>query len=102
MLLYLTFIIVSSFLLNFITDITKLAKLCEFVTLEDEMIRDRIVVGIFKQTVKERLLREANLTLQMALSICRADEESSKGLTIMTKTEEIEEICAIKKGLKKM
>ena len=52
------------------------------------MIRDRIVVGIKKITVKERLLREPELTLESAISICRADEESKKGLSIMAEEAE--------------
>ena len=70
---------------EFITSTTKLAKLCKYGTLETEMIRDRIVVGIVRTEVKDRLLREPTLTLDSAISICRADEESRKGLDLMKK-----------------
>lgn len=49
---------------DFVTELTKLAKLCKYGELESEMIRDRIVVGIHRTEVKDRLLREANLTLE--------------------------------------
>ena len=49
------------------------------------MTRDRIVVGILRTEVKDRLLREPTLTLDGAISICRADEESRKGLDLMKK-----------------
>ena len=80
---------------EFITELTKLAKRCQYGTLEEEMIRDRLVCGIKKPIVKERLLREAELNLSQAVTICRADEESNKGLTMMKQ----EEVHAI--GLKK-
>lgn len=68
---------------EFVTDLRKLAKLCQFQTLEEEMVKDRIVVGIHNQSLKERLLREPDLNLEQAMFICRADEESRKGLTLM-------------------
>ena len=68
---------------EFVTELTKLAKNCQYGALENDMIRDRIVVGIRKMTVKERLLREPELTLETAISFCRADEESERGLTLM-------------------
>ena len=49
------------------------------------MICDRVVVGIYRTEVKDRLLREATLTLEGAMSICRADEESRKRLDLMKK-----------------
>ena len=39
-----------------ITELAKLSKTCQFGALENEMIRDRIVVGIRKMRVNERLL----------------------------------------------
>lgn len=40
------------------------------------MLRDRIVCGVNSEKVKERLLRDNKLTLESALSVCRASEES--------------------------
>ena len=68
---------------EFVTEITGQARLCKYGTLESEMIRDRIVVGISRTEVKDRLLREPDLTLDSAITICRADEESRKGLDIL-------------------
>ena len=49
------------------------------------MIRDRIVVGIKGPEVKDRLLREPELTLEKAISICRADKGSKKGLHLINR-----------------
>ena len=80
---------------EYLTDLTKLAKRCEYGALEVELIRDRLVCGIQKQIVKERLLREPKLTLDLAISICRAEEESQKSLSLMRQ----EEVNAIRRRM---
>lgn len=52
------------------------AKDCGFGDQTESLIRDRIVFGCVDARVKERLLREDNLTLKSALDICRAAEVS--------------------------
>ncbi|KAJ8044099.1 hypothetical protein HOLleu_11471 [Holothuria leucospilota] len=59
---------------QYVTDLKLKSKSCEFGPLRDDLIRDRIVCGIRDDNVKRRLLREAKLTLQTALDICRASE----------------------------
>ena len=56
------------------TELRKLAKLCESAQLHDSLIKDRIVCGIHSTEVKARLLREEGLTLDKALNICRTAE----------------------------
>ena len=63
---------------QYVTVLRTLAATCEFQTLHDGLIRDRIVCGIRNQTIKERLLRESELTPQKTLDICRAFELSRK------------------------
>ena len=57
--------------------------------LTDEMIRDRIVIGVRDKATKLRLLKEEELDLNKALSICRSNEAASKQLNFM-KHEEIQ------------
>ena len=59
---------------HFITDLHLKAKTCEFNSLADSLIKDRIVEGINDAKTRSRLLREADLSLQKALDICRASE----------------------------
>ena len=61
---------------SWVTFLRNKAKLCEFGEQELSLIRDKIVYGIRDLAVKERLLREANLTLDKCLDICRAVESS--------------------------
>lgn len=63
---------------QYVTDLRLIAQNCKFEALTDELIKDRIVCGTNSEKVKERLLRETDLTLVKALTICRAEEESKK------------------------
>ena len=59
---------------QYVTKLKTKAKSCEFGTLKDSLIRDRIVCGISSDSTRAKLLREANLTIERAIDICRADE----------------------------
>ena len=71
------------------TDLKLIAKDCEFEHLEDGLIRDRIVCCTNSPRVKERLLREDNLTLAKAISLCRADEKSRKQIKTLNDEEKV-------------
>ena len=60
----------------YITELKTLSQTCEFGTLCDSLIRDRIVCGISSTHLRERLLRETDLSLPKAIDICRATEVS--------------------------
>ena len=64
------------------------------------MIKDHIVCGIISEHVKERLLRETNLTLEKAIGISQVDEESKKQAKILndetTTTESIMSMAIMK------
>lgn len=62
------------------TALRTLSKTCEFVTLEDSLIKDRIVGGITKQETREKLLHTQDLDLQKCLSICRSAEFSEQAI----------------------
>lgn len=59
---------------NFLTDLRLKAKTCNFDQLNESMIRDQIVFGISDAKVRQRLLRETELTLQEAIKICQASK----------------------------
>ena len=63
---------------QYITVLRQLAQRCAFGTItDDEILRDRILFSIENQQVRERLLREANLTLARTIDICRAAESTA-------------------------
>jgi len=59
---------------NFLTDLKLKAKSCNFNYLRDSMIRDQIVFGTNDKKIREKLLRETELTMESAIKICHASE----------------------------
>jgi transposase InsO family protein len=59
---------------KFITDLRRLAKPCEFKTLENELIRDMIICGTRDRKLQEKLLNEDNLTLEKTIKMCQSSE----------------------------
>nr|XP_022902184.1 uncharacterized protein K02A2.6-like [Onthophagus taurus] len=52
----------------------KLSTTCEYDTLNEQMLRDRIVLGIRDVNLQEGLLRMEDLTLQKTIDTCKAAE----------------------------
>lgn len=63
---------------KYVTDLRVLASICNFGQLKDSLIKDRIVCGTNNSALRERLLREENLTLDKCLKVCRAAELSKE------------------------
>ena len=61
----------------------KQASSCKFGTLTDEMICDRIVIGLQDRNTKLRLLKEEDLDLNKTVNICRASKIASRQLRSM-------------------
>lgn len=80
---------------EFVNRLRKLASSCKFGTLTDEMIRDRIVIGLQDKATKLRLLKEEELNLDKTLKICRASEIASKQLKSMKSDQNGEQINAL-------
>lgn len=67
----------------FVTDLKRRAEYCDFGAIKDSLIRDQIVVGIKDIKLRERLLREADLTLEKAMKLCRITEQSKEQSKIL-------------------
>ena len=63
---------------NLFTKLKKLSKGCEFLDLQNSLMRDMIVIGITDNHLRQRLLREPDLTLNSALKLGHACEETKK------------------------
>ena len=59
---------------QFVNKLRKLASTCEYGPLLNEMLRDKIVIGVKCHKTRARLLRVNNLTLEHTLNICRTSE----------------------------
>ena len=75
---------------EYVNRLRKYAASCNFGSLTDELIRDRLVLGIRDQATKLRLLKEEKPDLNKAVSMCRASEIASKQLKSMKKESEEE------------
>ena len=62
---------------QYITKLRQLASTCEFGSLENDLIRDRLVLGTIDPSVRARMLREPKLDLQKAIDMCRNSEITS-------------------------
>ena len=63
---------------EFIADLYCLAENCGYGTLHDELVRDRIVVGIRDGKLSEKLQLEADLTLDSCITKMRQSESVKK------------------------
>ena len=69
---------------QFVTDLNLKAQTCQFDNLRDSMLRDRIVLGVRSQRVRERLLREDDLEHGKAIKICQAAEVTERQIETLS------------------
>lgn len=63
---------------TFLAAIRTLIRTCDYCgDCHDSILRDRIVLGVKNDDTQESLLKEQNLTLEKAISICKAAEQTS-------------------------
>ena len=67
----------------FITALYGLAEHCGYGNLHDEMVRDRIVVGIRNAALSEKLQLDAELTLEKAVTYVRQSETVKQQQTLL-------------------
>ena len=72
---------------SFITGLRLKSQTCEFRSLKDSLIHDRVVVGIRVPKMKERLLRDSELTVKGATGICKANEAAQAQIKVLTGAE---------------
>ncbi|KAL1474988.1 hypothetical protein MTO96_037619 [Rhipicephalus appendiculatus] len=58
----------------FVTELYRLAETCEYGDLKEELIRDRLVVGLADTQLSEKLQLNAELTLEAAVTAARNSE----------------------------
>ena len=84
---------------DFIHSVQALAQHCSYGTLHDQMVRDRIVVGIRDSLLSQKLQMEADLTLEKVTKMVRESEAIKKQQkTIRDKLDEAAELDSIRKG----
>ncbi|UYV80706.1 K02A2.6-like, partial [Cordylochernes scorpioides] len=84
---------------EFITRLRLQASKCKFESLEDELIKDRVVVGIHDDHTREKLLSDPDLDLDKAIQICMAAERTNKEIKVMQQHSD-QEVSVIKKNFR--
>ena len=84
----------------YITELRTIAMNCahEGIT-PDEILRDRLVLGLKDDGMRERLLRVNDLTLGKALDICKAAEQTSvqiHEMQVSSRDSSLESVCVVK------
>ena len=67
----------------YLNKLRKLIKTCRYSTLEDELLRDRIVMGTNKKEIRTRLLSEPDLTLDRTIDICRSTKQRDRQVDVI-------------------
>ena len=63
---------------TFVAALRKIAEYCEYGSVLDDMLRDRVVCGINNKAVQRRLLQEPSLTFEKALEMALAAETADR------------------------
>ena len=73
---------------SFITDLHNLAEFCEYGDLRNELICDRIVVGLRDKKLSEKLQMDYELTLEKAVTCARQTEAIKQQQTTLNSQSE--------------
>ena len=70
---------------TYLTELRTIAQNCDHASITpDEILRDRLVLGIRDDKFRERLLRTEGLTLKKAVEIIKAAEQTQQQVKQMT------------------
>ena len=70
-------------------------ELCDYGNVEKSILCDKIVSGMTDDTLRDKLLQTANLTLEQCLEMCRLSEHSSQQLASAVAAAQNSEVLAI-------
>lgn len=76
----------------FLMEIKRLVRTCEFGATENEMLRDRIVMGVVDKKLQKRLLETATLTYDTAVEKARTNEATAQQSEGMNKHVAVNEV----------
>ena len=81
--------------MDFIEALTELAETCQFGMLKEELIRDRIAVGIRNAQLSQRSMLNEKLTLDKAINEAKSSELTKQHHEILKGDSEDEQIDRI-------
>jgi hypothetical protein len=69
---------------QFVTELKRFAKNCEYGELTNSIVKGRIVERIRNDRTRARLLREKDLSLERCMEVCKAAEVADKHMKTLT------------------
>ena len=86
----------------FVTALHSLAQYCDYKELHDEMIRDRLVVGLRDAKLSEKLQLDADLTLEIALTKARQSEAVHQQQAFLRGKEDEVPVASVNRGKRRV
>ena len=83
---------------SYYTELRNTEKDCEFGSLEDNLLCDRLVCDIIDEIVREKFLQVEDLTLEKYVNMCRLIESSAKQLRTLGSSQPEPDAHALKKS----
>ena len=77
---------------SFMMELRCLIKSCAYGTLEESIIKDRIVIGINDDSTRRKLVQLRKLNLSAAIDVCRVSETANRYLQEIKNPEEVHRI----------
>ena len=77
---------------EFLAALRAAAHTCEFGDCLDDMLRDRLVMGLYNKETQHALLSESGLTLERAIHVATAREAATRDVQAMTSSMSVHEI----------
>jgi len=83
---------------NFVTELRRLVKSCDYGELEESILKDRIVIGIRDDSTRRKLLQIRRLDLAVAIDVCRASETAMRHLREIRGAEDVHRVSTTASG----
>lgn len=68
---------------QYLTSLRELVRTCRFGAMEADLLKDRIVCGVYDNAVREKLLQRKDLNLDTCIDMFRASESTTRQLQTM-------------------
>ena len=83
---------------TFIQDLYRMSEYCEYGTLKDSLIRDRIVVGVVDDNLSDRLQARDDLTLAKAVEMAQQAESRKQNKPVVRGDAKQQSVNFVQKG----
>ena len=80
---------------TYLAELKKLSRDCDFRASLNDMLRDRLICGVRDDKIQQRLLSEANLTLDGAVTLATAVERAQSNLKDLRDVNDLPNVHAV-------